>query len=119
MKKVDLLNDLAGRSFVYALSGNPIHNASYASGPLGEKLYNQAFIEIVGNTGQVRNINFMVVNESTVNEIAFYMNEDPTPMVRDAATIAYEAAVKEAQLKVQLGNEKPTKTEPTPVKLPK
>jgi hypothetical protein len=76
-----LLANLAAQPFVAALSGSPVLYQTKAD---GTKWYTQSIRQVAGNIATYANMNFYVVNQGSPNEVAYYTNYLPAPMIAGA-----------------------------------
>lgn len=73
MTKQELLDDLAGRSFVKKIANPQLIEEK----PDGSKWYTVNVAEAYQNVANFRNVDFYVFDENTEEEAAYYRNTDP------------------------------------------
>ena len=85
MTKKELLNDLAGQTFVNAIVSEPeLHEVK----PNGDKWYLVNIREVNGKAAIYRNIHFYVIDEGKGNERAYYKDREPELSIKSIEAVA-------------------------------
>lgn len=84
MKKAELLAELAGRSWVKSLVGDPSDITPAGEQPSNLKWYRQAFLEISADQRVLikQALTFYVLDEGEPTELAAYQEKEPGPVTQ-------------------------------------